>query len=366
VRIAYVLPQPELNGGNKVIAQHASLLRDAGHQVRLLVEGPCPRWLASFGLDVHAEGAARPPAQDLVIATFWTTIRRALELEAGPVAHFCQGYEGGLAHLRGSVPEIEAAYRLPLPALVVSPHLGELLASRFGRSSRPAPPPVDPRFEPAWRLRPRARPWIAVPGIYEAEVKDVATALDAVAALRRSGLGARVLRYSLLPLGAAERKKLEPDRYLCAVPPAEVARHLRRCDLLLLPSRAEEGFGLPVLEAFASGVPVVASRIPSLLAFAAEAARLVPAGDAQAFADAAHELIGAGSWRRARRAGLRVAARFTPAAIAPLLLDSVAWAAEAARATTTAALAALRQPAKRWNAKDAVRPSLVAAASHEP
>jgi glycosyltransferase involved in cell wall biosynthesis len=200
-----------------------------------------------------------------------------------------------------------------------------------------------------------------VPGIYEAEVKDVPTALDAVARMRRGGLGARLLRTSILPLGQAERAQLEPDRYLSSVPPEEIARHLRRCDLLLMPSRPEEGFGLPVLEAFASGVPVVASRIPSLLAFAAEAACLVPAGDAQAFADGARELVRVGSWRRARRAGIEVAARFAPTAIAPLLLDSVAWAADAARSTTPAALAALREPAVSWIAGHAASPPLAAA-----
>jgi glycosyltransferase involved in cell wall biosynthesis len=352
VRIAYVLPQPELNGGNKVIAQHAALLRDGGHDVRLLIEGPCPAWLAGYRLEVIAvdEARSRLPPQDLLIATFWTTIRRALSLGLGPVAHFCQGYEGGLAHLQPSVPEIEAAYRLPLPALVVSPHLGHLLQSRFGRPSRLAPPPVDPTFRPALRVRPRARPWLAVPGIWESEVKDVPTAVETIRRLRDAGIAARVLRYSILPLSVAERTALPPDEYLCSVPPDEIARRLRRCDLLVLCSRAEEGFGLPVLEAFAAGVPVVASRIPSLEAFAGEAARLVPPGDAQAFAAGARELLlDASAWRRCRRSGFAVAARFSSVALAPRLLDGVGWAAEAARAAAPAVLAA-------WNASAPAAP----------
>lgn len=331
MRIAYVLPRPELSGGNKVVFLHAHVLRDLGHEVVLLGEGPPPEWMR---LEVpyhdHARGAPALPEQDLVVATFWPTILRARELALGPVAHFCQGYEGDLVHLRPRLPEIEAAYALPIPALVVSPHLGRFLARRFGRESRLAPPTLDPAFRPARRLVPRRRPWVALPGIFQAEVKDVPTGLDAVAGLRGRGVPARLLRYSVLPLEAAERDVLAPDRYLSGIRPEEVARELRRCDLLLFPSREMEGFGLPALEAMASGVPVVASRIPSLEAFADGAAALVPPGDGAAFAAAAHDLLTHPRlWRRARRRGLERAARFHPRRCGRDLEAAVLWAREA-------------------------------------
>src|SRR6185369_5731626 len=267
VRIAYVLPFPELNGGNKVIFQHIALLRENGDEVTVLAEGPKPGWIRIPA--AYQDYSAAPPRlaeQDLVIATYWTTLDLARRLAAGPVAHFCQGYEGGIAHLAPVLPQIEAAYAQPIPALTVSPHLGELLRTRFGRESRVVPPPLDPLFRPAWtpwRRRARRSPWIAIPGIFAAEVKDVPTALEAVLRLRAEGFPCRVLRCSVLPLEEEERALLAPDLFLCGVPPRTVARALRRSDLLFLPSRAEEGFGLPLLEAMASGVPAVASRIPS-------------------------------------------------------------------------------------------------------
>jgi glycosyltransferase involved in cell wall biosynthesis len=331
MRITYVLPAPEMNGGNKVVFQHAGLLREGGNEVTVLGEGPRPGWAGFDGPYVDLSSALMPlPSQDLVIATFWTTLPVARRLDIGPVAHFCQGYEGGLAHLAPVLPRIEEVYSWPLPALVTSPHLGDFLRERFGRPSRVAPPPLDPRFRPSRRPRlgPRRRPWIAVPGIFEAAVKGVPTALEAIRRLRARGLDARVLRFTFLPLSAAERELLPPDRYLCGVAPEEIARVLRRCDLLLFPSRPEEGFGLPLLEAMASQVPAVASRIPSTLDFADGAVPLVPPGDAEAFADAAQRLLSdRRAWRRARELGAAAARPFQPEAVAPRLLEAVQWAA---------------------------------------
>ncbi|HEX6903198.1 MAG TPA: glycosyltransferase family 4 protein [Thermoanaerobaculia bacterium] len=333
MRITYILDRPELGGGSKVVFHHAELLSKRGDQVTVLGEGPAPDWIRLSGvlyLDLTAGPLPLPP-QDLVIATYWTTLPIARQIALGPVAHFCQGYEGGLVHLRPSLPDIEAVYAWDVPTLTVSPHLADFLRDRFGRESALAPPPVDPLFRPAWRLRPRRRPWIAVPGIFEAEVKDVPTALRAARELRERGIGCRVLRFSILPLSAEEASLLAPDRYLEAAPPRVIAQHLRRCDLLLLPSREEEGFGLPLLEAMASGVPAVASRIPSTVAMAEGAAALVPPGDAGAFAEAAlHLLAEPRVWRRARRMGLAAARRFHPAAVAPRLYEAVAWARERA------------------------------------
>lgn len=331
MRITYVLPYPELNGGNKVIFQHARLLQEMGHELTILAEAPKPDWIRVDAAYVNTAETPRPrlAAQDLVIATYWTTVERSLELAAGPVAHFCQGYEGGLVHLAPLLPRIEAAYSLPLPTLAVSPHLGELVRARFGRESFVVPPPLDPLFRPGFgfRLRPRREPWIAVPGIFGAEVKGVPTALEAVRRLRERGYACRVLRISVMALTDEERRMLEPDRFLTGVAPPEVARALRECDLLLFPSREEEGFGLPLLEAMVSRVPVVASRISSAVHIADGAARLVPPGDARAFADAAEELLSSpGAWRLARRRGARAARRFRADEVAPRLEQGVRWA----------------------------------------
>jgi glycosyltransferase involved in cell wall biosynthesis len=333
LRVSYVLPFPELNGGNKVALQHAALLAAAGHAVTVVADGARPAWAAGAASWIdRTTTVPRLPQQDLVIGTYWTTLAVARDLAIGPLAHFCQGYEGVLPHLRSQLAAIEEVYSWPLPALVVAPHLGELLRDRFGRDSRETPPPLDPRFRPRLRWRPARVPWVAVPGIFESAVKDVPTALAAVAQLRREGLSCRLLRLTILPLSPGERAQLPPDRYLCDVAPEEVATALRGCDLLLLPSLAGEGFGLPLLEAMASGVPAVASRIPATEHLAGGTAALVAPGDVEAFATAARRLLSCPArWRVARRQGLTAARRYRPELVAPVLEAAVRWAAEQGR-----------------------------------
>lgn len=332
MKLLYLLPNPELNGGNKVVFQHAELLRRLGHDVTLAAEGARPNWVPFGGTYLDRTQAAQATDRyDLVIATYWTTVRQALDLDLGPVAHFCQGYEGSLEHLEPRLAEIEAVYREPLPTLVVSPHLAPFLRERFGREAVIAPPSLDPRFTPVDRPGPSGIPWIAVPGIFAAPVKGVPTALAAVARLRERGLPVRLLRFSILPLCAAERKQLEPDRYLCGVTPEVIAHEVGAADLLLLPSREGEGFGLPLLEAMAAGTPAVASAIPSIRGFATDSASLVPPGDPEAMADAAeHLLLDRRAWLRARRAGLAAASRFRPEEVAAIVEGAVAWAARRA------------------------------------
>jgi glycosyltransferase involved in cell wall biosynthesis len=64
----------------------------------------------------------------------------------------------------------------------------------------------------------------------------------------------------------------------------------RRADVLVLPSDAE-GFGLPIIEALACGVPVIASALPVLREVGGNAVRYCAVGDVDAWSRAIAEVI---------------------------------------------------------------------------
>lgn len=100
-------------------------------------------------------------------------------------------------------------------------------------------------------------------------------------------------------------------RLLGKVTDAELAFALRGASVLAMPSRAE-GFGLPLLEAMAAGVPVVHSDVPALVEVAGGAGAVVPVGDAQALADALKDVLETpGRAAGLRAGGLRRSSEFT-------------------------------------------------------
>lgn len=73
-----------------------------------------------------------------------------------------------------------------------------------------------------------------------------------------------------------------------------------------------EGFGLPLLEAMASGTPVICSDAPSLQEIAADAALVVPAQDQPALQNAFERLFTEpGLAAELRGRGIRQASRFS-------------------------------------------------------
>lgn len=99
------------------------------------------------------------------------------------------------------------------------------------------------------------------------------------------GHGAAEVRRQAAALGLVDRVS-----FLGRVSDGELAALYRDASALAFPSRAE-GFGLPLVEAMAAELPVVASDLPVVREVVDGAALLVPVGDAAALAAGLAEVI---------------------------------------------------------------------------
>ena len=206
---------------------------------------------------------------------------------------------------RSVADEVEEAYRLPRERIQVTP-LG-----------------VDPAWATAGEL-PRDRrlalgldrPYLLFVGTLEPR-KNLGLLLEAFGAVCAADPDGPLLALAG-PAGWGADAELPPAaagrvRRLGYLEEAELRSVVAGALAMVFPSRYE-GFGLPPLEAFASGVPVVATDIPTTREIVGEdpgLARLVPLGDADALAQAlTHDWADAQEPdRRARRRA--VAARYT-------------------------------------------------------
>ncbi len=108
-----------------------------------------------------------------------------------------------------------------------------------------------------------------------------------------------------VPLTASSR--VQPVGYL---DDADLCSAVAGAAALVVPSR-DEGFGLPVLEAMATGTPVVCSDVPALREVAGGLATLVPPGDRTALGVALCSVLAAGADQDGAAARREHAASYT-------------------------------------------------------
>ena len=173
----------------------------------------------------------------------------------------------------------------------------------------------NPEGEAAWQMRLRIRPpYVFYLGQWKA-YKNLPMLLDAFKMVRQTHPNAQLViagddpRHPEVRQAAAalpEGSVVLPGR----LPESAVPDLYRGAAVVVLPSKAE-GFGLPVIEAMACGVPVICSDLPVLHEIAEGVAVFCDPADPAAFATAIAQILDAPSTTRARQLGIERAKSFT-------------------------------------------------------
>lgn len=307
MHICYLLESVDLSGGVRVVFDQARALMSRGHRVTIrYVSGNCDWYPWPMSLECVPSLAAlgglwsESDGPDVVIATYWTTVDPAISIGCRRTFHLCQGYEGIFPELMDKLSSIEAAYHRRVPKLVIGPWLTVILRQHYTAEDFPIyeiGQIVDsdsfcPRKGYWWR--PRARPMrVLVVGPREFACKGIEDALMAIELVRRAGIDVTLIRVSPLPQALGDNAPTIVNEYYHRLTTPAMAGVYRTSDVVISPSLHGEGFGLPAAEALASGLSVIATRIPSheALSDGGRNLVLVPPSDPEALAAALRQLV---------------------------------------------------------------------------
>lgn len=332
MRVTFVLPNAYFTGGSRMVFEYARRLPALGHAAEVVFPFVPYRFretrAALAGLRGWAGGlknnllhGSRPPNQpvhgrlrmvpaiaapfvpggDAVVATAWPTARSVARLpkRCGTRCYLVQHREVD----SGRADDVDATYRLPLFRIAGSAYTARLLVETLGiEADAVAPNGVAVDF---WSAEPaRARAGVLMPHA-PPERKGAADGFAALAEVRRLrpevplrcfGRG----RTADVP-GFVEYHACPDDRALRAL--------YASAAVFLFPSRYE-GYGLPPLEAMATGCAVVSTRVGAVPEFLAdrEDGLLVEPRDVAGMARAVLALLGDDGLRARLGAGARARA----------------------------------------------------------
>jgi glycosyltransferase involved in cell wall biosynthesis len=217
------------------------------------------------------------------------------------------------AHMRGAATVI-----------VASSATLEAARERWPRQRyRLIPLAVDPWFRVMEGESRTPEPTVLYTGGFDAR-KRVTDLVEAVARLRTRVPAVQLILSGESPpeLVALARRKLDRQVTFSGYLGDEgLASWYRRAWVVAYPTDME-GFGFPILEAFASGTPVVATRAGSIEEVAGNAALLVSPGDIEELTDALERLLSDTGLRDSlRTAGLQRASAFSWDQVAARTVD---------------------------------------------
>ncbi len=295
MRVGYFIRNIGISGGVKIVLQHVAILKKEGLDVHLMTEHVKSDWdgLPVDPIIIRNGNLSDMPEQDVYVGSVPNDVKRLYRARKGSIVHLCQGYEpveyrarlegesitekyarkgpfaffekfSDNAKFRKRIREIEAVYSLPTVKAAVSRHLVDLIERTYKQECTLIQNGVDDKvFFPE-----RTRAWgeggtirILSVGSMAVGFKGIPDTLDAVAMLRQQGFNIELVRVSPSTPSERERQEGLVDQYLTGIAEHEMALLYRDSDIFISSSLEGEGFGLPAIEALASGVPSILTEI---------------------------------------------------------------------------------------------------------
>jgi len=267
MNITYLLEDTDQSGGVRVQLAHADALVARGHRVRLVTKGLPLTWRSSRAEWIYVDDFRQYDAseEDFVVGGFWVTVPAAYELAGKRAVHLCQGYEGAFSAYQPIREQIDAAYKLPIPKLVVSKSLIPV-CEQFGSEVIYVGQVVEDEFYRAVTPREHRPLRVLLSGQAQADLKGIEEGYGAVAHARWFHQKLDLIRVS--PWAPSREEPIEAaQEFHVALTTDEMTRLMHSCDVLIGPNHREEGFGLPAAEAMAAGIPCLLTNIPSYQSF---------------------------------------------------------------------------------------------------
>ena len=279
MKIAFLIPNLGIGGGNSVIVAHARTAAAAGHEVTIAVTEGVPAGLETSrigGPRVVSLAQASDTEYDIAIASWWMDILLLPRLVASRHALFLQRMEDriyGPDDVQRSL--VRETFRVPLPGITIADWMRDQFQLEYGRELAVVLNGLDKSiFRPDGRTvapPPRDGVRVLVEGPLGSWFKGVVPAL-------------RLARSISDETWLLTSTKVGPvsgvDRVFSRLPPTDAAAVYRSCDILLKLSLIE-GLPLPPLEMFHCGGTVVAFDVPGVTEYADQGRNslLASAGD---------------------------------------------------------------------------------------
>lgn len=271
LNITYLLETTRLWGGTKIVFEQVNRLLEMGHNVKVVSKDGQPDWfnLKTEVLQVADFKGRNIPKSDLVIGTYFTTVRDAHDCGIGIPVHFCQGYEGDQPELKNYIGLIDFVYSLNTVKLTITKALKDMIENKFKQKCYLISNGIDSKlfYNKQNICKNDDIINILLVGPYNIIWKGIRKGLEALKIVKFLKPNIRIIRVSQTPLTNEEKEIGIIDEYYYNIKPEKMADLYNYSDIFISPSYPNEGFGLPALEAMACGIPCILTNIPSYKSF---------------------------------------------------------------------------------------------------